>query len=104
MHMQLAYTYMFIKGPGERCHECPPGGPRDHPHKERAYPSLPESGQQGMGDTGEGLGLQLHPGLDDISWLGGGGGQQPRHQATWQRIAGCKLVHIKNCKGKKDEA
>lgn len=72
-------TYMFIEGPGERCHECPPGGPRDQAHEERAQPSLLEGGQHSVGNAGEGLRLQLHSGLDDISRLGGGGGKQPCH-------------------------
>ena len=65
-------AYMFVEGPGERGHEGPPGGPREQSYKKGARPSFPEGGQQCAGQGGEGLGLQLHPGLDDVSWLGGG--------------------------------
>lgn len=88
---------MFIKGPGERCHKSPPGCPGNKPNKETADPTFPESGSKGVGDIGEGLGLDLHPSLDDIGRLGGGGGHEASYQPTWQRVVRGKLIQVKNC-------
>lgn len=78
MHLTcFTHTYMFVESPGEGSHESPPGGSWGQAHKKTAQASLPDGGSQGEGDAGERLRLELHPGLDDICRLGGGGGKHP---------------------------
>ena len=75
--------HVFIKGPGEGCHEGPPSSPRGKAHKETPEASVLDGGNDGVLDVEEGLGTHLHARLDDIGRLSGRRCQESSHQTTW---------------------